>query len=88
LQVQSAVSADWPSPSHDDLAADFATRLTARLAEPAGALRECLTGSSPGVEPWEVRMDSLLGELDAGELAHDARRMAMHWFAAQEELSS
>jgi hypothetical protein len=33
-------------------------------------------------------MDSLLGELDAGELAHDARRMAMHWFAAQEELSS
>ena len=83
LQVHSAASADWPSSSHDDPAADFASRLESRFAEPAGALRESL-----GAGPWEVRIDSLLGELDAGELAHDARRMAMHWFAAQEELSS
>ncbi|MBI3863196.1 MAG: hypothetical protein HY290_14995 [Planctomycetia bacterium] len=77
-----------PIPSNDEPANDFALRLDERFARPAAALHECLAGSGLHGGPWGVKIESLFGELDAGELAHDARRLAMHWFAAEEELSS
>lgn len=76
----------------DDPAADFALRLEQRFARSEATVRECLAGSAFRGGPWEVKIESLCGELDAGELAHDARRLAMHWFApteeSEEELSS
>jgi len=71
-----------------DLCAEFAARLDEHLSTHETALRECLAGSALSGGPWEVRIESLVAELDAGEVAHDARRMTMQWFAAQEELSS
>ena len=71
-----------------NLAAEFAMRLEQRLADPEQAIESCLPGSALVGGPWQVEIESLIAELDAGEVAHDARRLAMHWFAAQEELSS
>jgi hypothetical protein len=88
LRVHNVSPTGWPASGQDDPAVDFVVNVEARLAESAVTARECLAGSEVSGGPWEVRMDSLLGVLDAGELAHDARRMAMHWFAAEEELSS
>jgi hypothetical protein len=87
LQVHDESPTGWPA-ANDELAADFVARLDARFVEPALAVRDALSGSTVGRGQWEVRLESLLGELDAGELAHDAHRMALHWFAAEEELSS
>ena len=72
----------------DALAADCGARLHERFANRETALAECLAGSALVGGPWEVRLESLFAELDAGEVAHDACRMAMQWFAGREELSS
>jgi hypothetical protein len=68
----------------NNLVAEFAQRLEDRFADPNKAIDECLTGSALAGEPWDVKIDSLLAGLDAGQVAHDARRLAMHWFAGQE----
>ena len=80
--------ADSESGVEKNLAAEFAMRLEERFADPKRAIDECLAGSALAGGPWEVKIESLFAELDAGEVAHDARRLAMHWFAGQEELSS
>jgi hypothetical protein len=71
-----------------NLAAEFAMRVEQRFADPEPAIESCLAGSALAGGPWEVEIESLIATLDAGEVAHDARRLAMHWFAAHEELSS
>lgn len=75
-------------PLADSLAADCVARLHERFAHAETALHECLAGSALRGGPWEVRIESLMAELDAGEVAHDACRLVMHWLAAPEELSS
>jgi hypothetical protein len=83
----------------DNLAAEFAMRLEARFAEPrpaietSQAIEKYLAGSALAGGPWEARLESLSAELDAGEIAHDARRLTSRWFAghrleAQGEQSS
>lgn len=74
--------------SGDDLEADCLARLEGHFASGETALADCLAASALCGGPWEVRLESLLAELDAGEVAHDARRLAMRWFAGTEELSS
>jgi DNA repair protein SbcD/Mre11 len=71
-----------------ELAREFDRRLAERLARAPAALRRCLTESPLGGGPWEIQLESLVAELDAGEIAHDARRLGLTWFAAEEELSS
>ena len=88
LQVDVSSGARRPIAVHDELATEFAARLHERFARPETALHECLTHSHLRGGPWEMKMETLLAELDAGEVAHDACRMAMHWFGAPEELSS
>ncbi len=56
-------------------------RLEERFADPEKTINECLASSAFAGGPWEVRIESLFAELDAGEVAHDARRLAMHWLA-------
>ena len=65
----------------NDLAAEFAMRMDERFADPERAINACLAGWAQAGEPWQDKMESLFAELDAGEVAHDARRLAMHWFA-------
>jgi len=72
----------------DALAADCGARLHERFTKRESALAECLAGSALVGGPWEVRLETLFAELDAGEVAQDACRMAMHWFSGREELSS
>jgi hypothetical protein len=88
LWVHQSARATRSIASQNDLASEYAARLEMRFARPEAALGECLAGSALAGGPWEVKIESLFAELDAGEVAHDARRMAMHWFAADEELSS
>lgn len=77
-----------PDALTEDLAAEFATRLDARFAQPAASWRECLGGPALHGGACEVKLDSLFAEFDASELAHDARRLAQRWFGAEEDLSS
>jgi hypothetical protein len=72
----------------DELAVEYAARLAERFGRPETALRESLAASALREGPWEVKLDTLFAELDAGEVAQDAARLAMQWFAANEELSS
>jgi hypothetical protein len=64
-----------------DLAAEFAMRMDERFADPERAINACLAGWAQAGEPWQDKMESLFAELDAGEVAHDAGRLARHWFA-------
>jgi hypothetical protein len=72
----------------DELAVEYAARLAERFGHPETALRESLAVSALHEGPWDVKLESVFAELDAGEVAQDAARMAMQWFAAHEELSS
>ncbi len=72
----------------DELAVEYAARLAERFGRPETALRESLAMSALHEGPWEVKLETLFAELDAGEVAQDAARTAMQWFAANEELSS
>jgi len=88
LRVQTSSQSVRSIKVHDELATEFVARLEERFARPTTALQECLMHSALRAGPWEMKMETLLAELDAGEVAHDACRMAMHWFGAPEELSS
>ncbi len=88
LKLHAAPGSHWPHAPTEDLGADFVVRLDERFTRPDSAWRDYLADSELHGGPWEVKFETLSGELDAGELAYDARRLAMHWFAAQEELSS
>jgi len=97
LRTQSAAPVPQPVPNSDagsdqqgfakDLAAEFAMRLEARFAGPSPAIEtrqaveKCLSGSMFDGGPWEARITSLSAELNAGEIAGDARRLATRWFA-------
>jgi hypothetical protein len=72
----------------DELAVEYAARLAERFGRPETGLHESLAASALHGGPWEVKLATLFAELDAGEVAQDAARMAMQWFAAHEELSS
>jgi hypothetical protein len=65
----------------NNLAAEFAMRLEDRFADPERAINACLAGWAQTGEPWQDKIESLFAELDAGQVAHDARRLATHWFA-------
>jgi hypothetical protein len=73
---------------HDGLATEYVSRLEARFARPETALREALVGSALRNGPWQVRLETLVGELDAGEIGREAQRRALEWFASLEEHSS
>jgi DNA-directed RNA polymerase specialized sigma24 family protein len=88
LRVHASSPAARPIAVHDELAGEFVARLDERFARGDAALRDCVASSALRGGPWEVKLETLLVELDAGEVAHDACRMAMHWFGAPEELSS
>jgi hypothetical protein len=64
-----------------NLADEFAMRLEERFADPEQALGACLAGSLPAGEPWLLKIESLVAQLDAREVAQDARGAAMQWFA-------
>jgi hypothetical protein len=88
LRVRRPVLARDSITDRDELAVEYAARLAAWPGPRQADLRESLAESALRGGPWEVKLESLFAELDAGEIAHDAARMAMHWFAAHEELSS
>ncbi len=74
--------------ARDELAAAYAARLEERFARPEAAPARWLSRSLSGEGPWKLRLETVLAELDAGEVARDAQKMAMDWFASAEELSS
>ncbi len=88
LRVRALLDSEQSRAGDDDLVAEYAAQIDEQFARPETALHECLAGSALGGGPWEVKIESLFAELDAGEVAFDARKMAMHWFSAHEELSS
>ncbi|MGE5194625.1 MAG: hypothetical protein ACM3U2_19205 [Deltaproteobacteria bacterium] len=88
LRVHLPAGAALPIAGQDELAAEYVARLAERFARSDAALHECLAASDLHRGPWNVRLETVLAELDAGEVALDAQRMAMHWFASPEELSS
>jgi hypothetical protein len=88
MRVHLPALAERSIADRDELAIEYAARLAERFGRRETALRESLAETALRDGPWEVKLESLMAELDAGEVAQDAARMAMHWFAAQEELSS
>jgi hypothetical protein len=88
IEVHTSSPSSRPIGDHDELAADFLARLDERLSRHETARHECLAGSALHGGPWEMKLEALLAELDAGETAREAGRMTRHWFAVPEELSS
>jgi hypothetical protein len=80
--------ADRTTAGQDELAAEYAARLDERFARPEAALHECLAGSGLKSGPWMAKLETVFSELDAGEVVHQAHRMATHLFASLEEQSS
>lgn len=72
----------------DEWGANFDRRIAKRVAKPEASLADVMAGSNLAAGPWEVRMESLIAELDAGEIAHTARAVGLAWFSGGEELSS
>jgi len=88
LRVHPPVSAVPLTADHDGLAAEYVSRLQARFDRPDTALREALSGSALRSGPWQTRLESLVAELDAGEIGREAQRRAPEWFTSLEEQSS
>jgi hypothetical protein len=88
IRVHESSPAARPIGVHDELASAFVARLEERFARRETALHDCLAGSALHGGPWEKRLETLLAELEAGEVAADACRMARHWIVAPEEVSS
>jgi len=65
----------------EDLAAEFAMRLDERFADPRQAIGACLAGSPQAGGPWLLKIESLVADLDAREVAQNARELAVRWFA-------
>lgn len=72
----------------DELLDQFRDNLLQRAACPQGLLEQCMNESPVRGGPWESALESLIAELDADEVAHDARRMSPRWFTAEEEQPS
>jgi hypothetical protein len=83
FELRTSPEMHQPGSPAEDLAAEFAMRLEQRFAQPAANRREWLAGTALRGRPWEVKLDSLLGELDAAELTCEARRLALSWFATE-----
>ena len=66
-----------------ELAAEFAMRLEERFADPRQALAKSLAGSSLAGCHWGTGIESLLAGLDGTRINHDARCLALQWFAGQ-----
>jgi hypothetical protein len=73
---------------HDGLATEYVSRLEKRFARPESALDETLSGSALRAGPWQAKLESLVAELDAGEVGRDAQTRALEWFASLEESTS
>jgi hypothetical protein len=87
LRASTPLSAVRRLAVHDELANEFAARLDARFARPGAALRDCLAGSTLRGGPWESKMETLLVELHAEEVAREANRMASEWLEVPEASS-
>jgi hypothetical protein len=88
LRVRPSAPALPLAADQDGLAAEYVSRLQDRFARPDTALREALSGSALRSGPWQTRLESLVDELDAGEVGREAQRRAPEWIASLEELSS
>jgi hypothetical protein len=80
LRVHVSAGAARPM-ADDELAAAYLARLEERFARPEAASTKCVACAAPGEVPRKVRLETVLAELDAGEVARDARKAAMDWFA-------
>jgi hypothetical protein len=69
----------------DELLRGFQDRLAQRASRPQNLLERCFDESPVRGGPWESALESLIAELDADDVAHDARRMSQRWFTADEE---
>lgn len=67
--------------SGDELCREFDFRLKDRLARSHSPLEHCLDNSRLSGGPWETPLRSLLAELDAGEVALEARDLGLRWLA-------
>jgi hypothetical protein len=88
MRVHPPIPALSPMADHDGLAAEYVSRLQERFAQPETALHETLSGSTLRAGPWQARLETLVAEIDAGEVGREAQRRALEWFASHEELSS
>jgi DNA repair protein SbcD/Mre11 len=84
VRLHPTVVRDAETEGDDELIRQFDRRLTERVAHPQWALQRCLDESRLQGGPWAAPLRSLLAELDAGEIAADARRLGLEWFATEE----
>lgn len=88
LRVHVSAQAARSIAGHDELFAEYVAHIEERFSGRHKALAECLAGSALSSGPWQARIESLIADLDADEIAGDACQMAQQWFAAQGETSS
>jgi hypothetical protein len=69
----------------DELCREFDFRLKDRIARTQWPLERCLDDSRLNGGPWEAPLRSLLAELDAGEVALEARDLGLRWLAIGKE---
>jgi hypothetical protein len=85
FKLRALLKTDDQEAPTDDVASEVFARLDGRFAHPTTSWRGCLPGPALHGGPWETKLDSLIGELDAEDLASEARCLALRWFAAAEK---
>ena len=88
MRVRLAAGATPEIAGDDELLSAYTARLQERFARTDASLIDIVSASAIGGGPWKLRLETILADVDAGKIAHDARRMAGVWFASSEELSS
>lgn len=87
LRIHPAVETPQKETVDDSLIRDFDRRLDERVAHPHWALQRSLDESRLNSGPWTEPLRALLGALDTGDIAAEARRLGREWFATEEEPS-
>jgi hypothetical protein len=93
LRVHPPAGSRWSIDESDGLTVEYGARLDEHFARPEAGLSELFsTGTRQDAVVrgglWKEQLETALAALDAGEIAHEARRMATQWFASTEEVAS